>query len=380
MKPNTEISKTAGDSSPEKSSAEIVASFNNLLTDIYLRLPLKPLARFKLVSKHWNSLISNHLRNLEPNPAEGLVFDCANFAERHANNLPHAYFLSFNKSFEKLTFTKEYPGRWRTRILHSCNGLWVCGPHEGLGKYYVCNPTTKKFSILPELEKRRGSSKKIHGMILAFDSFKSPYYKVVCVLEFGDLMDNQYQFKVYSSKTGSWSKCSKPFTAQVNFQDGVYWNGSIHWISFTETGKSLYFNPDDQMLKTMPMPPIQEDSYSRRNYYFGESCDHLHYIDTYRKMLFEFNVYEMKRDYSEWFVKYKGGLSHVINNLCFICALVRGKKDENSFLVLRIKGKIIRYNLIYKTSETIHELDDVQRHFFTRARFPVQYIESLCPV
>ncbi|KAK6121902.1 hypothetical protein DH2020_044352 [Rehmannia glutinosa] len=307
------ISRTAGDSLPEKSSAKIVASIDDLLTEIFVRLPLNSLIHFKSVSKHWDSLISNlgiyHLRNPEPNPAVGLIFQCRNATDH---------------------------------------------PHDS-----------------------------VRGMILAFDPSKSPHYKVVCVLGLGDVMD-QYKFEVYSSKTSSWRKYGEPFTAEVNFQNGVYWNGSIHWISFSKTGKSFYLNPDDdaRMPKVMPTPPRQ-DMISTDKYYFGESCDHLHFIGSIKTWKEIINVYEMRRDYSEWFVKYTVDLSfnsYYIGNSFPICTLVRGKKDDDTFLILRTMRRIIRYNLACGTFVIIDELDTIEHRARFRAEFSFQYIECLSSV
>ncbi|KAL2527003.1 F-box protein [Abeliophyllum distichum] len=131
------------------------------------------------------------------------------------------------------------------------------------------------------------------------------------------------RLKFIHPETGPWKVSSQHFTAEVNFEEGVYWSGSIHWISYEK-----------------------------------------------------FNVYEMKRDYSEWFLKYEVDLSSLVTtfsevissylnpmDLYFawsILCLIRGEKDKDSFLVLQIPGKVIRYNLVYKTFETLHECAEVK--------------------
>ncbi|KAK6117898.1 hypothetical protein DH2020_048360 [Rehmannia glutinosa] len=242
----------------QSSSAQIVASIDDLLKEILLRLPIKSLIRFKLVSKQWHYLISN----------------------------PRFYSKGI-------------------RIAHSCNGLLLCSSFQARDNnqtYYVYNPTTNKFPILPKLDVGDGISPRIHGMSLAFDPAKSFHYKVVCVQGLRlDMVGYQYECEVYSSKTGSWRKCGEPLTAHVNFEDGVYWNGAIHWNNNGTGRDSLYFNIGNQMLRIMPIPPIDWDCIN--NYYFGESFDHLHYIKIVGLEL-HFDVYEMRRDYSEWFIKY----------------------------------------------------------------------------
>ncbi|CAI9771820.1 unnamed protein product [Fraxinus pennsylvanica] len=264
--------------------------------------------------------------------------------------------------------------------------------------YYVYNPTTKRFTTLPKPDQGTGIRKKICGMSLAFDPPKSPHYKVVCVqrLEL-DQEESKYQIEVYSSETGPWKVSSQPFTDETNFEKGVYWNGSIHWIG-NGTFESLYFIIDEERLETMPMPPIPDGWEGRSNYYIGESCGHLNFIETFGPQI-QFNVYEMKRNNSEWFVKYRVDLSPLVNAfpgmirsylnptdwyyyaLSIFC-LIQGEKNEDSFLVLQIAGRAIRYNLVHNTFEKLHdfegaEVEDSLRFSWTNG---FQHIESLCCV
>ncbi|KAK6117044.1 hypothetical protein DH2020_049187 [Rehmannia glutinosa] len=260
--------------------------------------------------------------------------------ESYAHDLPSIDDILRDRPFVRpINFIED---TWGIRILQSCNGLFLCCSDRGIKiyrKYYVCNPITKKYSTLP----RSKFWWLICGLYLAFDPSKSSYYKVICVREseWYPPKEHKYQLEVYSFEPGGciWRKCGEPFMApQVNFKHGVYWNGAIHWLSTTATGKSIYFNPDDQLMmpKVMPTPPILDDHFSTRNCYFGESCGHLHYIDVYR-MVTGFKVYEMNRDYSEWFCKYRLDLSNIVGiNLFSICTVVRGKKENDSFLVLQV--------------------------------------------
>ncbi|KAK6117858.1 hypothetical protein DH2020_048400 [Rehmannia glutinosa] len=298
-----------------ETSAHVVASIDDLLINIILRLPIKSLLPSELVCKHWNSLISNP-GFLESNSAVGLFFQFCD-GPWHAY-IPFSVDESRGPPFvDGLDFI-ENPSDMK--ILQSCNGLLLCCNDWAFNcrvKYYVCNPTTKQYSTLPVVPKKQ------RGLSLLFDPSRSPYYKIVCVRELRSCRnEHRFQIEVYSSETGNtWRILGEPFAARVKFKRGVYWNGAIHWISSSVTGESIYFNPDNQTVKVMPTPPILDGDVSTRNSYFGESCGHLHYIDVY-KMTTEFNVYEMRRDYSEWFVKYQVDVSY-----------------EDSFLILQIRPK-----------------------------------------
>ncbi|KAA8533899.1 hypothetical protein F0562_031416 [Nyssa sinensis] len=352
------------------SAADTVAGNDDLLTEILLRLPIRSLIRFKSVSKHWLSLITNpHFclrRNPHPNPPSGLFL---HRSSRPTNPkfewvpLDNTQNPTNNAPFSSLTFVNDTSG---ITILQSCNGLLCCRSfrvREPKSSYYIYNPTTKQFTTLPR--PGGGISKTIHGVNLAFDPSKSPHYKVVCVRS-SELVPEHYQIEIYSPDTGPWRVSGRPFTAHFDtqFNRGVYWNGAIHWISSWED--SLYFNVDEERLETMLMPLVPDGWDERRFGYFGESRDHLHLVEIYGPSTSRFNVYEMERDYSKWFVKFRVDLdpvstvfpemirSHLhpwdLRYFSFVLlSLVRGEKDEDSFVVLHITGKAIRYNFVDTT-------------------------------
>lgn len=137
----------------------------------------------------------------------------------------------------------------------------------------------------------------------------------------------------------------------------------------------------------------------RRSLYFGESEDHLHVIEV-RPCDTSLNVYEMKSDYSEWFVKYQVELDpiskafpemtkhkHIFRDKSdykvAVFSLIRRENfQEDSFLVLEIPGKAIRYNLVDKSFKVIRDFSvdfsPTKIRQWHCGRFKVwQYIESL---
>ena len=104
------------------------------------------------------------------------------------------------------------------------------------------------------------------------------------------------------------------------------------------------------------MPQALEDPENREYPFFGESGDHLHLVMTTSLSKTQYTVYEMERDYSKWPVKYNVDLNALLMvfpkiiwgyieppDLYYyaidVFLVVREKKDEDSFLVLRIPGK-----------------------------------------
>ncbi|XP_073130135.1 F-box protein At5g07610-like [Henckelia pumila] len=329
-----------------------------------------------------------NLRNSILDPPVGLFLSSA--ATNSWEYVPFSGQQSRKPPFEKLDFDFVEHSASGIIILQSCNGLFLCCKSDVFTKtrYYVCNPTTKHFTELPGHKERTWMA---HWMSLAFDPAKSHHYKVVCVRRLeSNSRKHQHQIEIYSPNTGSWRICIGPFTTDASFENGVYWNGAIHWLS-NEFGQALYFKIDVQVLMSMQMPSINPlDGWNwRTNCYFGESGGHLSYIDTRRRSM-QFDVYEMKRDYSEWYVKYKVDLSSVAavypemlqctsRSRYSIISVFRGRERSggDSFLVLQIQGKVVRFNLVSKTSEMLHELEGGLRHWSINV-FP--YIESLCCV
>ncbi|GER43627.1 F-box family protein, partial [Striga asiatica] len=373
-------------------SAQTVFSIDDLLIAIFFCLPIKDLIQFRRVSKHWRRLISNPSfyiqRNPIPNPPTGIILQCLHYVARlRVQYVPFTItgMKSTNPQLEKLKLVKDMSD---IRILHSCNGLLLCSSFRARDinrKYYVHNPTTNKFVLLPKLD-----SAGICGMSLAFDQLNSPHYKVVCV-------HNQRQIEVYSLETGSWRNHGQTPQVLVEFENGVYWNGAIHWTSIGYRNDSLYFNVDNQLFGTMPIPPA---CWNCVDYcYFGESFGHLHYIKGIGRSL-QFKVYEMRRDYSEWFVKYEVNLlpllmaypsmnltrvSPIMNLSRYafsILCLVRGEKEEGSFLVVQIPGKAIQYNVACQTFGMFCEFAGsyLVGHLRYSGVDAFQYVETLCCV
>ncbi|KAK9291571.1 hypothetical protein L1049_019519 [Liquidambar formosana] len=389
-------------------SADVIAGNDDLLTEILRRLPVKSLLKFKSVSKNWLSLFSNpHFsRHQNSNSIAGL------FLQRHTllGGLvsPKIEFVPLDDDkpditpFTSLPFVK---GRAGFRILQSSNGLLcccTCGVNPNDCRYYIYNPTTRQYTRIWDLG--RANSSIVLSVNLAFDPSKSPHYKVVSVLGFDKwidygMMDFDSHIRIYSSETRLWRVSGSVFSASksIHFDKGVFWNGAIHWVG--DQGTSLCFDVDQERLRELPMPPLPDGLFEREVRYFGESQDHLHLVETYGPRTAQFNVYEMERDYSGWFVKYCVDLDTLTtafpemmarNGNYFnsphwdfygfaVLCILQGETDEGSFLVLHIPGKTIRYNLKDKTYKKLGDVEDINNEGFLGFRHSkaYQYMESL---
>ncbi|TXG70583.1 hypothetical protein EZV62_005518 [Acer yangbiense] len=404
-KTSSNISITISTSSNHQSAAETVANIDDLLTDILLHLPIKSLLKFKSVSKHWLSLITNPnfslRRTLVPEPISGLFVHGINTSDFDYINLTTT--KPCRPPFKSLTFLDS-----KASILQSCNGLLLCTScrpgrrNERNRNYCVYNPTTKQYTVLPPLPVSNGVFRAIHGVNLAYDPSKSPDYKVICVRNCDSLQEGHYQIEIYSSKTGPWRKSGGTFIAAagINFSLGVFWNCAIHWISYWGNNNSLYFDADEEKLHELSMPAVPDGYGERMVRYFGESRNHLHLIEIYGPCTALFNVYEMERDYSGWFVKYRVDLLSVAaafpemirSNLdpwnlhyygFWILSIIREDKDENSYLVVHLTKKAIRYNFNDKSFLKLHDFAPVGSQLESESTLEFEffdafhYIESL---
>ncbi|KAL6989448.1 hypothetical protein U1Q18_015197 [Sarracenia purpurea var. burkii] len=378
---------------PENSSAsDPFAANDDILTEILMRLPVRSLFRLKSVSKRWNLLISNdpHFSaRLNPDPcsvsALFLHYTDSRFQtglqfiplcnEKTLRSLTHDDSL-----FRSLTHFPGLSDSDTTMILNACHGLLLCWHYDNVEdkyRYHVLNPTTKKLTALPDHPYRDGHV--IEGLWLAHDPSRSPHYKVVSVRtkvsaspDRPYVNDCHYQIEIYSSETGSWKASGEAFSSDDGtdtlFGGGVYWNGAVNWLS--NRADSLYFNLDEERLGTMPMLPVPEGKwwYDKEVMHYGESRRHLHLVEIFSPTT-RFNVYEMERDYSGWFVKFRVDLAGVATSFpemtqtrgnwyCSysVLSLVRGESDEESFLVLQLADKLVRYNLADGAFMTVYEV------------------------
>ncbi|KAL0298339.1 UNVERIFIED_CONTAM: F-box protein [Sesamum radiatum] len=387
------------------SLADKVASIDYILTKIFECLPLRSLVRFEAVSKHWFSLITDPQFSplLKPRYASGLFLLPSKLQDEpfscEVDFLPLNGINSPTPPFKRLRSVCESTD---VKILHSCNGLLLCSSPRASGgdtDYFVCNPTTKKIVVLCRpADGPYGSWRGIRGLYLAYDPLKAPDYKVICVWRFaGDLL---YKILIYSSETRVWRLSESDeyfyYSSKAHFDRGAYWNGAVHW--HCDTDNWLYFNIEKEKLNIMPPPVKLEDGLLERPFvYFGESGGHLHVIEDYSQAAALY-IYEMEIDYSGWYKKHEVRLDAIPAALpettqltdpteegITLLSVIRRERDDDSFLVLQVHGRIVQYSLGYEASRVLVDFDfDYDVYGGGRRSWgwcdAFQYIESLACV
>ncbi|KAJ0646151.1 putative F-box domain-containing protein [Helianthus annuus] len=369
------------DHQPTQSGA-LIGSNDDLLTEILLRLPVTSILRFKSVSKHWRL----HLRHTHFTHRYDKISKSPGFFTNDTIYVPYDVENPTTPRFRSLYF---YPDPRGIRIVQSCNGLLLCCTYRGsidTRKYYVFNPTTKQFAIVPCLPGGYGVRKTIRFMGLAFHRTDCVHYKLVCIRELASDDDVElFQIQIYSSDTREWRICPVTFRTDCpDFEMGVYWNGAIHWPPSYRN--HLYFKIDAEQLQTLPSP-VEMTIFQTLAMYFGESRGHLHLtvlVDSDETGL-HLNVYEMLGDLSGWFVKYQLQLHEIwgafpeMTRSPFdfdVVDVVRGVKEEDTFIVLRTHGTLTRYNVHGKSFKQMCDFTDQASRKYAIAH---RYTESLSP-
>nr|XP_011468621.1 PREDICTED: F-box protein At5g07610-like [Fragaria vesca subsp. vesca] len=350
------------------SLAETVANMEELLTKILVRMPARHLIRFKCVSKNWLSLISD------------LKF-CDRHTLKNPNSSISAVFHHSSDNFSFIPFPPDHDPSGHNHIsphwnpfevigdqygsidiIHSCNGLFLCQPFAATSTsrspYLVLNPTTNRFStlVIPAISDDQNVETHIIGCSLAFDPSKSPHYKVICLETINGLeYCRGYRIQIYLSETQSWRLLNSCFTRQahVRYEEGVYCNGAIHWVG--DGCEMAYYPIDEEVVEFFVSPDhcYWKKCHKRKFRYFQENGGHLHLIDIYKPCLTKFEVLEMGRDYSGWFVKYNVDLDPLCTAFPnvpygeFVVLFL--DRDENEESMQYTPGKLISCDLKSKT-------------------------------
>ncbi|GKA35969.1 F-box protein-like protein [Tanacetum coccineum] len=358
-------------------SANLIGSNDDLLTEILRWLPVISILRFKSVSKHWRSLLTQRLFTL--------LYDNGAVSPGFFVRDLYIPFDVSKKSTPPFSSLDFYPDSRGIKIAQSCNGLLLCCSNkENHREYYVFNPTTKQFAIIPPVSGGQDAVRNIRFMVLAYHETECPHYKVICIHRIRPYEQRLY-IQIYSSDTRKWKKISnESFWASyyTPFSGGVYWNGAVHWAPSSISPS--YFKLDVEKLQVLPLPlplPARVELFrcytdGARPLHFGVSQGHLHLVDTaHHENHLHLNVYEMLSDHSGWFVKYLVELDDLVTaypKLIHIYQqpsrpqyyeyevldVIRGEKEEDTFMMLKISKKIIRYNILDKSFEQIFDLTD----------------------
>ncbi|MED6174575.1 hypothetical protein PIB30_070338 [Stylosanthes scabra] len=360
-------------------SVDVVAENTDLVTEILLRLPVKHVLQCKCVCKKWRALITDpkfyysHTLRLcdKPYPNCLLIpkftrrFDEETSKWKQEFKAQIITFLNYddvNPAPIRILNLDSLNGPFThiSLLLHSSNGLILCQASRSYVarrvpqhcRYYVCNPTISCFAVLDYPSEKFSTFTSMPYLV--FEPLSSPFFKVIL---FNGLDGNDHRIAVYSSETNSWNDevgICIPAPPNLDFKHGVYCNGAIHWYTLGE--EFVYFDVQRFCFNALP-GPVSANSDNACVKYFGESGGHLHLILVNSDESLEFDIWELKQDYTGWTVRYHvdlnrmargqgGPFSGHINPSFSVLYVARHSTEKNSMLVLQIDSQIISYNLM----------------------------------
>ncbi|KAL3534942.1 hypothetical protein ACH5RR_003403 [Cinchona calisaya] len=401
------------------SSAIFIINNEDLLIQILLFLPPKSLVRFQCVSKQWLSLISSPcFRRLHSrkNPATsstaaeaGLFLYRRIYENSELNSITlrndgsNAMGMIVSRFFNFLNVDGEIFS------FHSCNGLIFIDFYWNyeIRRYYVYNPTTNQFRLIPQPDIDR-KSQKIKGVNIVFDPLKSDEYRLVCILDkriYEEVEIGKYHFLVFSSETGAWKECVDikiDGRDYYHFKNGVYWNANLYWKN--ENRSLLCYDFKHHCVRKMEMTETDESPRPiQRNliiFYFGESGGNLHLIELLEPQTSFLYIRELELDSgverynSRWLLKYRVDIglltaryplivnerfSTYENQFVFgIPCFVVDKKQNKAKLMISLRGKIIFYEINSETIEEVVEIEPANLQFLGYYMSFYSWNEAFC--
>jgi F-box interacting protein len=210
----------------------------DIAIEIFLRLPLKSLIRFKCLSKYFESLISNqtfvkyHLQRSQKNTNLLIKFtDCLKS------------FSLVNDDISLSTIVKDFDFGSRLKskykVVGSCNGLVCLIAIKRPGtKYLVClwNPSTKslsyKASLLVHSQSWSWGCPPYDMFGFGYDSLSDTYKVVVVNFKTSNNDSLKSEVNVYNKHDNCWRNIQNfPGFGILTRNPGMYLNGTLNWFA-----------------------------------------------------------------------------------------------------------------------------------------------------
>ncbi|KAK7349096.1 hypothetical protein VNO77_06184 [Canavalia gladiata] len=274
---------------------------DEVLTEIFIRLPFRSTAKCKCVCKRWLELISS-----PPFPKQFISHQHSMFKAFLVFLSPHELMLTFlppNPSFILPIPTPLSPDMLiKGYVCGSSNGLFLCCNNRyttGCG-YYVYDPFTKETThIAPSTETHRE-----HLYAVGFVSDPGKSFWVVIIKSFIRRVF-EFQVEVFFSETGIWKQ------VDVSFIDGFAF--APHWMLSLAYEGRLYFMGRTSIFVFDPVSlnsyileyPHDADAMNIMSFgYLGNSCGNLRIADIGRNDL---RVWELGPQ--EWILMHRTHLT-----------------------------------------------------------------------
>ncbi|KNA03050.1 hypothetical protein SOVF_212870 [Spinacia oleracea] len=209
---------------------------DEVMVDLFSRLPAKSIGRFRCVSKPWKSLLSqphftktrlNRIKNLQIDDEESLVIlvsrDSGSLYSAQMKNAHHLV-NEITVSATELTVGDHYFDPSSIQMA-SCDGLILVMDEQN--KLLLINPTTREFKVLPSSPDALDPL----NWGIGYDSVADDYKVVVISYYTSDYM---MYVNVYSVKNNTWKRVENCPFDHPDVEEGksvVSINGHIYWVA-----------------------------------------------------------------------------------------------------------------------------------------------------
>ncbi|XP_020080821.1 F-box protein At5g49610-like isoform X3 [Ananas comosus] len=212
----------------------------DLTIQILARLPTKSLLRFRSVCKLWREVLSQKqfvdLHFALSSRTRGVAIESPD----HAASTPDLVCVDpiLGVSAFSLDFLDD-----RVKIRASCNGLLCCSSVRSRGVYYVCNPMTREFRVLPRTRERPFTrSEPEYEATLVGLGFDPATWRIHVAIagfhrSFGRWPrggDRRLVCKVFDAATGAWTRFAASMCDEftcMNRNQSVYAGCSMNWLT-----------------------------------------------------------------------------------------------------------------------------------------------------
>ncbi|KAM3289145.1 F-box/kelch-repeat protein [Capsicum chacoense] len=206
-----------------------------LLINIFCRLPAKSIGQLRCVSNPLNSLLTNK-HFLKNHFTSKIHFQEHEKLMILSNSTSfHTITIKYNNVFSNFVNFQPTPSDHFVEICGSCNGLvLILNNNDSL---VLINPLTLDFKKIPRCPFALDPIGSFSMYGFGYD-YVNDDYKIVVISRYDH--DNEYEpdildmfMDIYSLKVGSWKRIkSSPYDhAVAELASGVFVNGALHWLA-----------------------------------------------------------------------------------------------------------------------------------------------------
>lgn len=247
---------------------------DEVVLQILARLPIRSLFRCKTVCKLWCRLCSDkyfvQLYNQVSAKNPMLVVEVSESPQLKSSLICVDSRLGVSEF--SLNFLKD-----RVRIRASCNGLLCCSSIPDRGVYYVCNPMTGDYKILPRSRERTVTRFHPDGeaaLVGLACNLSTQKFNVVLAghhRAFGHRPDGTFVCLVFDSESNKWRRFvsfqhDQFLFSQMNKNQVVFVNRALHWLTGSSGSCVLVLDLDCDVWRRMSLPDHVSEGSGNRIY------------------------------------------------------------------------------------------------------------------